>query len=838
MKPLNATLPLVVLVLGIVASAQHIAKVESCVLDRRFSQLPLHFVENRGLYPDVVRYYLQAADRTLFFASDGVTILFCRQPCTCTVKLDFVGARPDVQPEGLDRQQAVFSYFKGAESDWRTGLPTFSKIIYRGLWPGVDLVYRGTVGKLKYAFLVAPGADPELIRLRYRGAMSVTPTTAGALRVTTSEGAFEDAPPVAWQDLDGKRVPVEVAYAVGEDGRFGFALGDYDRTRPLVLDPVVLVYCGYIGGNGSDWPGRLAVDSSGNAYVSGATSSAGSFPATVGPSLTSAGSMDAFVAKVSPAGALVYCGFIGGPGDDYSRGIAVDGAGNAYVVGMTGSAYSSFPVKIGPDLTFNGGLVDAFVAKVNASGTSLVYCGFIGGAQEDDGVDIAVDRAGHAYVVGNTRSTEQTFPVQFGPDLTHNGGAQDAFVAKVNAAGTGLDYCGFIGGAGYEMSAAITVDQNGSAYVTGSTDSDEHSFPVRVGPDLTYRGGAGNQNNDAFVAKIDPIGSSLAYCGYLGGFGFDTGGDVAVDGAGNLYVTGTTASTSLTFPVKVGPDLTFNGGTSAVPTDAFVAKVNAAGSALDFCGYIGGSGNDQGIAIALSPAGDVCVAGGTDSRESTFPVRIGPDLTSNGGADAFIAMVDPSGRSVTHCGYIGGAASDHADGIAVDASGNIHVSGSAYSTEATFPVRVGPDLTHNGGPNPYNQADTFVAKLDITEILATGVPRPGGTVRLHLAASDSVAQSYQLGSSLGSGPIPIDSRTLELSPDALLAGTVNGWWPGIFSGYAGVIDSKGQAEAKIRIPNVAALVGVRLHSAFVTLRPASPSGIKSISNSATVSITR
>jgi len=827
-----------VLCLSRAVPCQVVPPTKSAPIKTTFGDIPLYFVENRGVYPAPVKYYIQGTDKTLFFTKDGITFRLEGKKRAWAVKLDFVGANPETRPEGRDRQEAVFSYFNGPEKDWKTGLPAFSRIVYRDLWPGIDLVYNGTVNKLKYEFVVAPGGDPATIRLRYRGATSVAATAEGALRVETSEGSFEDGLPIAWQVIGGKRVQVEIAFALEKGGAFTFALGAYDRSRPLILDPVVVVYCGYIGGSGSDWPGGLAVDSSGNAYVSGHTTSAGTFPVRVGPSLTMNGSADGFVAKVSPEGKLVYCGYIGGSGDEILRsGIAVDGAGNAYVVGLTTSAYHYFPAKIGPDLTYNGGYSDAFVAKVNPTGTGLVYCGFIGGDKPDEGLDIAIDQAGNAYVIGDTGSTEQTFPVRNGPDLTYNGQVKDVFVAKVNAGGTGLDYCGYIGGPGYDAGGGITVDRNGNAYVTGCTDSDERSFPVRVGPDLIYCGGTGNQNNDAFVAKIAPSGSALVYCGYIGGFGYDAGSDVVVDSAGNLYVTGGTACTSLTFPVKVGPDLTYNGGTTAVPSDAFVARVNAAGSALDFCGYIGGSGNDGGMAIALSPSGHVHVAGCTASHESSFPVQDGPDLTFNGGCDAFVAKLDSSGRGLIHCGYIGGDSYDDGQGIALDASGNIYVHGYAYSTEATFPVKGGPDLTHNGGPNHYNQSDTFVAKLRVTRLQAMGTPQPGGTVRLDLTASTSAGRSYQLGSSLGPGPIMIDSRRLDLSPDALLEVSTKNYWPMIFSGYSGVIDRSGQASASVRIPNSLALVGVRIYSAFVTLSPAAPSGIKSISNTFIFSIT-
>ena len=433
---------------------------------------------------------------------------------------------------------------------------------------------------------------------------------------------------------------------------------------------------------------------------------------TVGPDLTFNGGRgifpsDAFVAKVNPGGtALVYAGYIGGTGSDTARGIAVDGAGNAYVTGYTDSTEASFPATAGPDLTFNGGSSDVFVAKVNPGGTALVYAGYIGGADSDLGFGIAVDNSGNAYVSGSTKSTEASFPATVGPDLTFNARVfrgSDAFVAKVNPGGTALVYAGYIGGTGDQEGFGIAVDGAGNAYVTGQTDSTAASFPVTMGPDLTFNGGS----CDAFVAKVNPGGTALVYAGYIGGTVCDEGKGIAIDGAGNAYVTGRTASTEASFPVTVGPDLTFNGGGN----DAFVAKVNPGGTALAYAGYIGGAGSDAGRGIAVDGAGNAYVTGDTGSTEASFPVTVGPDLIFNGDAsnfdsDAYVAKVNASGTALIYAGYIGGSSDDRGEAIAVDSTGNAYITGETGSTEADFPVAVGPDLTFNGG-----FGDVFVAKI-------------------------------------------------------------------------------------------------------------------------------
>ena len=645
-----------------------------------YGTMPLLFIPNQGQFDSRVAYAVQGRDTQIFFSTGGVTFVLSEQPAASghkarslrqvgtpepaaqpprqrwALKVDFVDANPVAKPETLEQAETLISYFKGRPEEWRTGLQASRKIIYRDLWPGIDLVYSGTVDNLKYDFIVHPGADPDRIRLAWRGADSVQVTEDGQLAVTTPLGTLRDKMPVAWQEGEERQEKVSVAYdlrgpagvqvaALTTDRTLaaaqpreqvqviGFTVGDYDRTRTLVLDPEMLVYCGFIGGSENDEGRGVAVDSSGNAYVTGITNSTvATFPDTGGPDLSyNGGSSDAFVAKVKADGTgLIYCGFIGGSGDDEGRGIAVDSSGNAYVTGVTNSTEATFPDTIGPSLSFNGGSSDAFVAKVKADGKDLSYCGFIGGGDADYGMGIAVDGSGSTYVVGYTSSSDGLFPKTVGPYLIHNGGS-DAFVAKVKADGKGLTYCGFIGGEGdYDYGFGIALDSGGNAYVTGRTDSTETTkFPVTVGPYLIHNGGS-----DAFVAKVKADGNGLTYCGFIGGTGNDYGFGIAVDNGGNAYITGRTDSTETTkFPVTVGPDLSQNGG-----IDAFVAKVQTDGKSLIYSGFIGGTVGEDGQGIAVDSNGNAYVTGGTGSTQS-FPVTVGPDLIANGKVDAFITKI-------------------------------------------------------------------------------------------------------------------------------------------------------------------------------------------------------
>jgi hypothetical protein len=711
---------------------------------QNFAKVPIFFVPNQGQMDQQISFYINGADKTIYFAPDGVTFALSysikpqdkkearsifqyldenheksrdKDLKRWIVKMDFVDARRDVKPEGVDKTNTVISYFKGKPEEWKAGLRAFSSIIYRDIWPGIDLVFMGEMGKLKYEFIVHPGAEPEEIKLKVRGAEKVGIDEEGGLNITTPAGSFKDEAPLAYQIVDGKREEVCITYEIQKDWissgkesmdqdfeqsscRYGFAVGDYNTSHDLVLDPAMPIYCGYIGGGNYDIGREIAVDTDGNAYITGWTESdENTFPEVVGPDLTFNGNADVFVAKVDAMGThLDYCGYIGGSSSDAGYGIAVDKNSNAYVVGSTSSDESTFPVVLGPDLTFNGN-VDVFVAKVDATGTHLDYCGFIGGEEADVPRGIAVDTDGNAYITGDTGSDENTFPVVLGPDLTFNEGSdeRDAFVAKVDAMGTHLDYCGYIGGYNGELCDDVAVDKNSNAYVVGSTHSDESTFPVVAGPDLTFNG-----NVDVFVAKVDATGTHLDYCGYIGGLSFDAGYGISVDTEGNAYITGITDSDESTFPVVLGPDLTSNGF-----YDVFVAKVDATGTHLDYCGYIGGLSFDAGYGISVDTEGNAYITGETESDESTFPVVAGPDLTFNGRADVFVAKVVATGTHFDYCGYIGGLSYEYGYGVAVDKNSNAYVVGSTSSDESTFPVVLGPDLTFNGG---YNE-DAFVAKV-------------------------------------------------------------------------------------------------------------------------------
>jgi hypothetical protein len=808
--------------------------------DTSLGKLPLYFIENQGQTDREMAYYVQGSDKTLFFGSRGMTFALTDtasdQGKRWAVKLDFSGACPEVKPRGEDKQKTTFNYFKGGPEEWRTGIPAYSRLVYGNLWPGIDLVYTGSTQRLKYEFLVKPGADPKRIRLTYRGVDNVSVTADGALSVAYPGGSFKDGVPVAYQVIEGERKEVSVEYSIGDSGRsYGFTLGSYDPNETLILDPVLYVYCGYIGGETGDLGNDIDVDNDGNVYITGNTwSTEAVFPVKAGPDLTANGcgmiEGDAFVAKVSADGTqLIYCGFIGGEDGDTGEAITVDRQGHAYVTGKTRSTEETFPVKTGPDLSHNGNSIvddgsDAYVAKVKPDGTELVFCGYIGGLEKDRAFGIALDDMNNVYIAGATNSREDTFPVKIGPDLSFNGNPgyyhEDAFVAKVKADGTELDYCGYIGGMDDDFAFDIAVDGQGHAYITGATSSDETTFPVKIGPDLTYNS-LHTIDNDAFVAKVKPDGTSLLYCGYLGGSFHDDGAAIAVDDHGCAYVAGTTNSREDTFPVKIGPDLSYNGNPGSYYEDAFVAKVAADGRSLAYCGFLGGEYPDFGYGIDVDRFGRAYIVGFTYSSEmESFPLKYGPDLSFNGVRDGFMARVDAEGKALDYCGYIGGDKNDFCLSIVVDDAESVHVVGYTCSTETTFPLKAGPYFKLNGGVAP-GPDDAFVAKMvpslrcdDYS--LSTGT---GGKVHFFLNAGEENKQRNYilLGSVSGSEPgtpLPGGKVILPLNWDSftdVMIKLLNG---PVFKDFMGSLDGQGCGEAEIDLSPVPAGAGLTLYFAY------------------------
>jgi hypothetical protein len=470
-----------------------------------------------------------------------------------------------------------------------------------------------------------------------------------------------------------------------------------------------LVYSTYLGGANWDWGWGITIDSSGNAYITGGTG-ASNFPTTPGAFDTSYHSgQNVFVTKLNATGtALVYSTYLGGGFGDIGYGIALDNLGNAYI---TGNTYSSdFPTTPSAfDTSFNGGSSDAFVSKLNASGTALVYSTYLGGENYDEGRSIALDSLGNAYLTGYTSSTG--FPIISGTFDTSNNGGADVFVSKLNSSGTALVYSTYLGGGSEDYGYGIAIDSSGNAYVTGYTGSST-DFPTTPGAYDTTSNGSW----DVFMSKLNPSGTGLVYSTYLGGGSDDYGRGIAIDSSGNAYVTGYTLSTN--FPTTLGAlDTTFSYNTDAyghILPDAFVSKLNASGTALVYSTYLGGGSEDYGWAIAVDSSGNAYITGYTLSTD--FPTTAGAfdTLFHGGGFKVFVSKLNASGIALLYSTYLGGSGNDYGMGIAIDNSRNAYLTGYTWSDD--FPTTPGAfDTTNNGG---FISWDGFVSKLSLVNSIS------------------------------------------------------------------------------------------------------------------------
>jgi hypothetical protein len=597
------------------------------------------------------------------------------------VHIRFPDASATLQITGVDQLPGKSNYFIGNDpGKWHRDITTYAKVRYQDVYPGIDLIYHGSWGQVEYDFVVAPGADPKSIRVAFPRVAGVRIDSQGKLVLNAGGGELRFHKPVVYQDGLGGRQFVEGAYLLDASKQVRFQIGHYDARKPLVIDPV-LSYSTYLGGSGDDFGYGIAVDSAGNAYITGQTVST-NFPTANPVQPANAGGIDAFVAALDPTGStLLYSTYLGGSGEDVGYGIGVDSAGNAYVTGWTKS--TNFPTANPFQPAYGGGFYDAFVTALDHTGSVLLYSTYLGGNDVDVGFGIAVDSAGNAYVTGYTGSNN--FPTA-NPLQPTNGGI-DAFVTKLDATGSMLLYSTYLGGSDGDYGYGIALDGAGSAYVTGVTLST--NFPT-ANPVQPANGGS----QDAFVAEINPTGATLLFSTYLGGSGDDGGYGIAVS-AGKAYVTGWTDSTN--FPTANPLQPTYGGGVY----DAFVTALDPTRSTLLYSTYLGGNAYDRGGGIGVDSAGNAYVVG--DTTSTNFPVANPLQPTFGGLTDAFVAELDSTGSTLLYSSYLGGAFVDLGYGIAIDSAGNAYVTGRTLSHD--FPTANPLQPTNAGG------ADTFVAKL-------------------------------------------------------------------------------------------------------------------------------
>jgi hypothetical protein len=665
------------------------------------ASLPLSFEVNAGQLDKGAKFVARRDGADFFFTEDGL-VMALRPRATApmggssdaaaaarVVRINWLGAMP-ASIAGVEELAGKANYLMGGDpSKWHAGISTYRKVKYEQLYPGVDLLFYGNPRQLEYDFILAPGADPSILRLGVQGADRLEIDGRGDLLLSVADRVVKQARPHVYQRLNGRTREVSGAYALVGTNELAFQLGDYDRGQPLVIDPVI-DFSTYVGGDNLDYAHGIALDDFGNVYVIGQTSSA-NFPTAGSPVQPSfGGRTDAFVFKLSPdASTIIYSTYLGGSAEDIAYGIAVDRWGNACITGYTGSA--DFPVANAIQPRFGGGDFDAFIVKLNPEGSGFIYSTYVGGSDADSGRGIAVDRDGNAFIAGSTSSRD--FPVVNAFQAAFGGPMADGFVMRLNAQGSEFLFSTYLGGRLFDEARGITADADGNAYVVGTTGSPD--FPTRNPAFPTIGGGGGEYgDSDAFVAKFLPDGT-LVYSTFLGGSDVDEGNGIAVDSSGSAYVTGHTVSSD--FPVQNAFQPNYAGR-----RDAFVAKLGIGGNELVYSTYLGGSQTEQGMDVAVEPSGAATVIGCTTSTD--FALLNPIQDTNHGSDDVFVTRFSPDGTSLLFSTYFGGMGQDIGFGIALDANGNAYFAGSTTSRD--FPT------VHSVQSDLAGFMAAFVAKIE------------------------------------------------------------------------------------------------------------------------------
>jgi hypothetical protein len=714
------------------------------------------FEANCGQVDAQVQFVARGAAYTAFLTStEAVLALGDRRGGHAVLRMERIGANAGARAAGSGLLPGAVSYFPDGRVDSPVSAPAYRRVRYDDVYPGIDLVYYSRARSLEYDFVVAAGIDPNQIALRIDGAERVEVDGEGTLVVHTAAGDVRQPRPVAYQRIGGVRRPVAAAYVLDAEGEVLLRLGAYDRSRRLVIDPVI-TYATYLGGTGDEaevnFEGevRLARDGAGNLYVTGTTRST-DFPTTPGAARTLNGSADLFVTKFSPAGAVLYSTYLGGPCEDYGRAIAVDGAGNAYVTGE---------VNGGGLCTSDPGVL---VAKLDPNG-NLVYASRLGGSLLDSsyGTGIAVDAEGHAFVTGvaltsDFPTTQGAFRTTACPNVYPFAG--DGFVAELSVDGSALLYSTLLCGQGDDSPAGIAIDAAGNAYIAGTTASSD--FPL-VNPIELARGG-GVIGLSGFVSKLSPDGSQLLYSTYLGGSGSAVINAITIDAAGNAYVTGAVGSTD--FPTTPGVIQEKAGRRHCIEGcyDAFVTKIAPSGSALVYSTYLYGELDDAGNAIAVDGAGNAYVVGQTNSL--LFPILDAFQSSKRDLDDAFVVKLNPDATRLVYSTYLGGSKFDHSPGngydtgtaIVLDPAGNAYVAGYTQSLDLpTTSDAFQPQLAFG----TCDVQDTACGDGFIAKISAGG---PGVTPAVNLTVDRSaVARGGTLTATWGGNPTPTASDYLRL----------------------------------------------------------------------------
>jgi len=736
-----------------------------------YSRLPLTFEANKGQTAGQVKFLSRGKGYTAFLTAGGMVLALrpsqvianskqgsvstTQQPANATLQFQLSGANKNPVAMGEDQKIGKVNYFLGNNpAQWHINVPTYAKVRYKNVYPGIDLIYYGNHQQLEYDFAVAPGVDPARIQFEIKGADQTSVDSQGnlVLKIGSKEMHFQS--PIVYQESNGQRVPVEGGYVIKNSTSVAFHVGQYDSNQPLVIDPV-LVYSTYLGGSGSDQLTGIAVDNSGSVYVAGYTDSA-TFPLTTLGSLP-ANTDHVFVAKLDSTGSnLIYADYLGGNNQDYAAGLVLDTANNVYITGSTES--SNFPT-VNAYQPQQPGPYSGFMTKISADGASLLHSTYLGGNSFDQPTSIAIDSSGQVHVAGFTMS--QNFPVvnayqSTAPPNQASLSGDYGFLTKFSSDGSSLVYSTYLGGssnvaqdcgspcwpAPYNAVSALVVDANGNAYVTGATNT--YNFPVTSGAYLTTNT-AQQDATVGFVSKFSSVGN-LSYSTYFyGSSGNPVGiGAIAVDGSGSAYITGGVSSDG-TFPVT-STSICDPGASGFGCSYAFVTKFDPTGSSLLYSTFLGANNYANPQAIALDANNNAYVLAST--RSSSYSTSNGIEAY-NSGNDILLVEIDPGASTELFSTYLGGAGNDAPAGMAVDSNGNIYVAGSTDSSD--FPTSQGAFQSSLGG-----HTDAFVAKISAAAAPAVSFAPASLQFAGIPVSSTSQAQTVLLRN-MGSSPLSISS---------------------------------------------------------------------------------
>lgn len=682
--------------------------------------LPLSFQANEGQTDAQVKYLSRGKGYNLYLTPTAAVLTLQkadpsnslkaaalkpnpprRKISSSALKVSFVGANPQAHISGLEELPGKNNYFIGNDpGKWRTDVPTYGRVKYSEIYPGIDLIYYGKQQQLEFDFVIAPKADPRQIELRFDGIKKMRVDDNGDLVLRVAGGELRQHKPISYQESPAGRQPVSSRYVIVGKHRVAIRVGPYDEQRPLIIDPT-LSYSTFIGGTGGDEAFGIALDSSNNIYVSGGTSSL-NFPTANAYQPTSQGGntdgfAEIFIFKLNAAGtALIYSTYLGGSDSDHGSAPAIDSSGNVYLTGRTYSL--NFPLVNPLQGTRGGGSTDAFVTKLASAGNSLIYSTYLGGSAPNNverGMVIKADLSGNAYVTGVTNSSNfPTTPNCYQPNLSGPGANDDVWITKINATGTALIYSTYLGGSSSESPLSLAINDAGNVYVGGTSGS--ANFPLLNGAQMTYGG-----EWDGFITKLNTTGTALEYSTFIGGNEFDQVAAIALDPEGNVYIAGATMSSN--FPTVNPFQSVFSGGQDIfgnIFADAIAAKLNSTGSAFLYSTYIGGNQSDSARAIAIDDSGNAYLAGFSSS--TNFPKVFPLQSVVGGMADVILVKLRPTGSSLAFSTYLGGTSNDWANGVALDSDGNAYLAG--LSCSSNFPL-VNPLFTSNG------TCDAIVTKI-------------------------------------------------------------------------------------------------------------------------------